>query len=392
MRVLHLIPSISLIRGGPSFALPKMVQALRLAGVEAEIATTNDDGPKLLSVPLARRTDYNGVPVWFFHRFSPPIRAIREFAFSRSFCTWLKRHIAAYDLIHVHAIFSFTSTFAMCMARRQGRLYIVRPLGQLCAWSLKQKALKKKIYWKLTEARNVSEAAAIHFTSELERDEAGRLDLARSGFVMSHGIDIPGLRSDARDSVRKLLGVPLNEPLILFLSRLHPKKGLDYLIPALGKLEQRRFTFVLAGSAEGNYGQAVDRMLHSAGLESRTKRLGLVTGDLKELLLQGADLFVLTSHSENFGFAVLEALAAGLPVLVTPGVALATEVQKNHLGHVVALDREKIALAIDEFLAKHDPQRPTDARARAFVTQNYSWDKIARRLAGIYEAILNPSH
>jgi glycosyltransferase involved in cell wall biosynthesis len=387
MKVLHVIPSIPKVRGGPSRAAVEMVQALRQKGIDAEIATTNDDGDNLLYVPLQRRVIYDHVPVWFFHRFSPKTKAIREYAFSTQLTTWLWHNMTNYDLIHVHALFSYPSTVAMTIARSRQIPYIVQPHGLLCEWSLQQSRAKKQTYLKLVERTNLEHSQALHLTAQQELTEVAKLDLSVSTFNIPLGLSPAPMIADARQKLRQKLNLADDQPIILFLSRLHPKKGLDYLIAALSKIRHHRFTFVIAGNGTPEYEAEIASMLSHANLSDRTHLTGFIEGETKDLFLQGSDLFALTSHSENFGVVVLEAWAAGLPVLLTPGVALATVAQQNQIGYVPELNIEAIAEALDTFLTYPHLGREMGIRGRQTTLEQYSWESIAKQLSDIYLSV-----
>ena len=292
------------MRGGTSQAVIEIVGALRSQGIDAEIATTNDNGKDLLDVPLYKLTDqlaeYRNIPIRFFPRFSPNINAIREFAFSRSLTTWLWQHINEYDLVHVHAIFSYASTVAMAIARIQKVPYINTPHGLLCKWSLQQSKLRKQIYLNVIERSNLLHSQSLHFTTQQEQEEFNLLKLNISSFILPLGVQISTLIPDAQSQLHELLQIPDLCPILLFMSRIHPKKGLEYLIESLGKLKEYNFALVIAGSGEPDYVQQIQDLLVTHSISDRAHLVGFVEGEIKNLYLQGSDLFTLTSHSENF--------------------------------------------------------------------------------------------
>jgi len=392
MKVLHIIPSVAAVRGGPSQAVIEMVRGLRSQDVDAEIVTTNDNGKDLLDVPLYELTDrleeYANVPIRFFPRFSPNINAVREFAFSGALTTWLWQHVTEYDLVHVHAIFSYASTIAMAIARIKNVPYITRPLGQLCEWSLQQSKLRKQIYLNVIERSNLLHSKSLHFTAEQEKTEFNQLGLNIPNFILPHGVYVPTPILDAKTQVRKILHITDQRPIILFMSRIHPKKGLEYLILALSKLKEYNFVLVIAGSGAPDYVNQIKDLLKTHDICDRTHMIGFVRSETKNLYLQGADIFALTSHSENFGIAAIEALAAGTPVLITDGVAIAPMVKEQAIGYVTKLEVGAIASIIQEFFDHPDIARQKGDRATLYIAEHYSWAKITRRLMAVYENLL----
>lgn len=388
MKVLHVIPSLGPVRGGPTKSVLGMVKALNHHGIHADLVTTNDNGPDLLNVPLQQLINHEGVPVRFFPRFSPPIAAISEYSFSSPLAQWLWHHIESYSLVHVHAIFSYPSTLAMIIAQIKGVPYIIRPPGQLCQWALGHRGLKKKVYLNLIEKANLNCSQAIHFASDKEQTESASLGLKPPSFVLPHGITLAKPIANARLALGQRLGLPDDEPIVLFMGRLHTVKGLDYLIPALGKIANQRFSFVLAGSGESNYEAHVQQMITDAGIRGRTHSLGFVTGSFKDLLLQGSDIFTVTSHQENFGVAALEAMSTGLAVITTPGVALSSMIQQQEAGYVCDLDSDAIAKAIQYCLTHSQLAKARGQHAVNIVNRHYTWEAHAAKLSNIYHQVL----
>lgn len=386
VKVLHVTPSVGLSRGGASQAVLELLQALQTQGVEVELVTTNDDGANLLDVPLNQEVLYQQIPTRFFPRFSPQISAVREFAFSGALTGWLWKHMAEYDLIHIHALFSYPATIAMSIARIQKIPYVQQPHGLLCEWSLQQSRLKKQLYLSLIERSNLKHSRRMIVTSVMEDREVKPLNLGVAQSLVPIGLSLPPTIPNAREQLRKQLQLPDHQPIILFLSRLHEKKGLDYLIPALGQLKEP-FTFVLAGSGTADYEREVEQLLIKAGIHNRTVRPGFVTGEFKNLLLQGSDIFALTSHSESFGVVVLEAMAAGLTTVLTPGVALASMLQEHQVGYVPDLEVNAIATTLKHCLDRPDQVSAIGQKARQLILNTYTWERIAAQLIQLYQSI-----
>lgn len=331
MKVLHVIPSISPLRGGPSVAALEMTAALRQVGVEASILTTNDHGSGSRSdLPIGRWTDVDSVPVLMLGRWAAPVVALRDFAFTPGLARWLRTHGNEFDLLHVHALFSYPSTAAMAFARGAGLPYVVSTIGQLCVWSLQQGPRRKHLYLRLLERTNLEGAAALHFTTTAEQEEARQLGLTAPGLVLPLGVKAP-------------LGLPMPEAAppvrFLFLSRLHPKKRLEVLLDALALVQARApgasWQLAIAGDGEADYMAALRRRADDLGVGDRCRWLGFLEGQVKWEALAKAHWFVLPSASENFGIAAIEALAAGTPPILSPEVAIAEQIQAAGAGWVV---------------------------------------------------------
>jgi len=387
MKVLHVIPSVSPALGGPTQVVLNLVKALREHGVDAEIATTNDNGSELLDVPLYKRIEYEQVPIWFFPRFSPPMK---EFIFSTSLTRWLWHHLRDYDTIETHYLFSYASTCAGAIARLQGIPYTVRTIGQLTPWALSQSQLKKRIYTFLIERHNLNCAATIHCTSAGEAEDVRNFGIQTPSITLPLGVNQPLDWPEAKQKLHDVYGISTTTPVVLFLSRLHPKKRPDLLLQALSQLADQNYEFhlILAGSGEPDYLSYLTNLVSSLDLTSRTSIPGFVMGQDKDLLLQGSDVFVLPSFSENFGIAVAEAMAAGLPVIITPDVQISPEIAAEKAGLVIKGEVEPLADMIAQLLTSPNLRRELGENGKRLVSRRYSWSAIAQNLTSVYTAII----
>ncbi|MFZ9620911.1 MAG: glycosyltransferase [Prochlorococcaceae cyanobacterium] len=383
MRVLHVIPSISLLRGGPTVAALEMAAAQRQLGLDARLLSTDDHGPSdFEDLPTGVWCEYQGVPVWLCRRWPLPGRSLRDWALAPALPWRLHHQLGDIDLLHVHALFAFPSTTAMLMARCAGVPYVVSTIGQLCSWSLQQSPTRKRLMLALIERANLAGAAALHVTTTAEAQQTAALQLPVPCLEIPLGVMAPPLLPSGG-------GQPPTPQRLLFLSRLHPKKQLENLLEALALLRRRQpqlsWQLQIAGRGEPVYEAALQQLALRLGLERQCHWLGFVEGQAKWQLLAQADWLVLPSAAENFGIVVIEALAAGTPVLLSPEVALAPAVQAANAGRVCSSEPEQLAAVLAQVLSHPDAQ--WRLRARALAVEQFSWPAIAERFAAAYRAL-----
>jgi len=264
---------------------------------------------------------------------------------------------------------------------------LIRPCGMLDPWSLAQGRWKKALYlaWRLRS--DLNRAAALHFTTGIERDRTRALRLRVPALVEPNGIDSTDMdRLPPRGAFRARHGFG-DRLLVLFLGRLHPKKGLDLLLPAFAAAAPPQAVLVVAGP-DGGYKARLEVEVASLGLQGRVLIPGQLLHSDKWSALVDADLFVLPSRQENFGVAVVESLAAGTPVLVSDQVNLYPEIREAGVGGVTSLQPDELARELASWLT--DPVRRAKAaeRAAAFVRQRYLWSAIASRWAEHYSRLV----
>ncbi|WYL94708.1 MAG: hormogonium polysaccharide biosynthesis glycosyltransferase HpsP [Gloeotrichia echinulata IR180] len=391
MKILHIVPSISLIYGGPSQMVLGLAPALVNQGVEVTILTTDsngDIGQKPLDVPLNCHVKQDGYEIIYFH-----CAPFRRYKFSLDLLKWLKRYAKEFDIAHIHALFSPVSSAAAMVCRQQKLPYILRPLGTLDPADLRKKKRLKQLYIALLERGNIAAASAIHFTSDQEAKISERFGVFTKDLVIPLGVIPPQSPLQQQGSlVRSQLGIAEGVPLILFMSRIDPKKGLNLLIPALEKLldDGLKFHFVLAGTnpQDPAYEQNIKSQIKNSPLRSHTTITGFVTGDAKATLLQAADLFVLPSYYENFGIAVAEAMVAGTPVVISDQVHICHQVRESQSGWVGATDVTELVELLQEALQNPTECQQRGLNAQEYALKNYSWSAIARQTIQAYEKIL----
>ncbi len=304
----------------------------------------------------------------------------------------LPKLIKQADIVHLHGIWDYPCLAAALICRPFKVPYVISPHGMLDPWSLSQNRWKKAFYLFLFGQTMVDGAKRVHFTSEGERSRCALPIALAKTFVAPLGLskttcrDLPAPRA-FEDQFPRLKDARI----ILFLARIHPIKGLDILLPAIAELlkKHEEWVLVLAGGGENGYINVVKEQIKSLGLEKSVLMTGHVHGEVKTSLLKLAKVFVLPSHSENFGVSVIEAMQAGLPVVISDQIAIAADVLKYQAGLVFALDPDDIREKVEKVITDTDLQRKLGSNGKRLVGEVYDWDKITPRQIEIYQTILN---
>ncbi len=384
MRLLHVVPTYlpAWRHGGPIASVHGLARELVARGHAVCVLTTNRNGPETMPVPVDEPVDVDGVEVRYFP-VAPPARLARSPGMKRQFPAAL----ADSDLLHVHSVFLWPPSAAARAARRAGIPYVVSPRGMLVPnlFALRG-AIRKRLWLALEGRRMLRRADVIAATSDLEAGEAIHLvrGLPRVE-VVPNGVDLPDLASEPAPSPAVAAALA-RQPFLLHLGRVSWKKGLDRLLPALARLDG--VTLAVAGPDEGGESARLARLARAAGVADRVLFLGPVAGDDKEALLRGATLFVLPSHSENFGNAALEALARGVPAAVTPEVGLAGAIVEADCGVLVPADPELWERTLVRVLADGERRREMGEAGIRMAREVFSWPAVAARMEEVYETIL----
>jgi glycosyltransferase involved in cell wall biosynthesis len=361
MRLLHIVPTYLPARryGGPIVAVHGLCRALADRGHDVDVFTTNVDGDGVLDVPVDVPVNLDGVRV---HYFASPLKRLY---WSPHMRRALRSNVGAYDLVHTHAIWLWPGFAAGRASHRAGVPYVISPRGMLVPELIEHKSrLAKNVWMAAVERRNFSRARAIHFTSNVEHEDAERTGMPLpSPFIVPNGIDL-----EPRPNI------PRDEKTLVFLGRINWKKGLDRAIELLPRIDAR---LVIAGNDEEELTPRLRELAQKFGVADRVELLGPVYGAAKWELLARATLFVLLSMSENFGNAVLEALMMETPAVLSPSVGLAEDVVRARAG-ITDLDE------LPTLLADGGRRAMMGRNGRALVESAFTWPRVASRMDDAY--------
>lgn len=382
MRIVHVISSIDPRAGGPVTALVGLTEALTAAGGQVTVVSTWRQGNDL---QVADRLRHAGVTVEIVGPTCTPLQ------YHRDLKPTLKRIIANADIVHIHGLWENIQHHAARIAQAHKVPYVIRPCGMLDPWSLKQSQLRKKIYLRLRLQQNLCHAAAIHYTTQTEQRLANPLTENKTYFIEPNGLDLNEIPTTSPTGfLRQRIPSLGTRPIVLFLSRLHHKKGLDLLIPAFADVSTDS-VLVLAGPCDDAYRAQLEQMIAKHHVTDRIFFAGMLHGSERFAAMAGAAIYVLPSYQENFGISVIEALACGLPVIISDQVNIHDEITNAQVGQVIPTEISALTAAIDRWLGNPELRQAAGQRARTFARTQYDWNHIAENWMRHYRALIEAS-
>jgi glycosyltransferase involved in cell wall biosynthesis len=376
LKILQMVQTLDPSGGGVAAAVLGLNRGLARRGHKIDIVVLDDpSAPWLADVDLTVHSLGAGLTSY---RYSPRLLA------------WLKKHGSDYDRVIVNGIWQYLSFAVWRRFARSPIPYFVFPHGMLDPWfkeTFPLKHFKKWLYWPWADYRVLRDAAAVIFTSEEERL------LARKSFwlynvrerVSPLGVEPPAPSStQAQERLFERYPQLRNMRTLLFLGRLHPKKGCDILIDAFANATDDSVSLVLAGPDQIGWQKDLEQQAERLGVKQRVVFPGMLQGEMKQAAIAVADAFVLPSHQENFGMAVVEALAAGLPALISNRINIWREVDQDRAGYIESDDFSGTTRLLQRWLAAPPSVRnDMRANARRCFEQRFQIDKAVDSLLEI---------
>jgi glycosyltransferase involved in cell wall biosynthesis len=384
MRVLHVTSSLDPIAGGVASAVATLAAAQARAGLRPMVVGT---WVTLPAADVADQLRRQGVEV-------ETVQAREPRSWYPDMARMARRWVDDADVVHVHALWEQVQYHTARAARRAGKPYVVTPHGMLAGWAMNKSGWGKRLYLALRLRRNLDGASLVHYTSAAERDGSVAAGIRATPVVEPNGLDLAEFSPPpARGSFRAAHPGIGTRPIVLFLGRLHPKKGLDLLVPAFAKALRGMPpaevpVLVLAGPDEGGYRHTVERWVRENDLAGHVVFTGMLRGPDRISALVDADLFCLPSYNENFGIVVAESLAAGCPVVVSDQVNIHSDVTETGVGQVVPCDVPALAGALRRWMTDAGLRAAASASAPAVARARYDSDAVARHWVDHYARIV----
>lgn len=359
---IQIVPNINNEASGPSYSVTRLCEALRLAGDDTRLAVLE---------PKPTGADYD------FAKYFPYDRGPKRLGISGEMKSWLRAKATSgkSKILHNHSLWMMTNTYATKAVRGTSCKLVVSPRGTLSKTAMARTGMLKALLKPLMFTPVVKSADAFHATSMQEYLDIRAMGFTQPVAVLPNGVDVPELQNNTSSGNRQLL----------YLGRIHPIKGIDFLLRAWQAIQADfpSWQLVLAGPGEAEYVEELKKLAVSLKLE-RYEFTGPLYGEEKLQAYRNAELYVLPTHSENFGMTVAEALAAGTPAIVSKGAPWEA-IENAGAGWWVDIGTEPLIAALSKALAKSPEELIIlGGKGRDWMIRDFSWNVIGKNMLEFY--------
>jgi len=376
MKILHIVPSYkpAYIYGGPIESVARLCEGLVLAGHTVHVYTTTANGKVELQVPVGKPVDVDGVQVTYFKRITKDPTHI-----STSLWKQLYSQVNEYDIVHIHSWWNILVMAAAKICLLKNVKVVIAPRGMLSHYIFNSGSSKVKNLIHNFFGKSLLAKTYIHATADAEYKECTALIPGWSGFVLPNIISLPEMSIDHHEN---------EDFTFIFLSRIHPKKGLEILIEALSQVSFD-VKLKIAGDGDDDYVAQLKQLASQFKVDSKIEWLGWMNRDHKFTELMNADLFTLVSLNENFANVVVESLHMGTAVLISEDVALSSFVKEKEMGWVCSLQVSDVVSKINEAKTQVAKRNLIRNNGRRIIEENFSEKKLIAAYAERYSEILS---
>lgn len=367
MFILHVISSIDLNSGGPSKSVLDLAIKQAILNNNVFILSIKSDNPYTKDSFKGNLKIYLVDELMFF------------FELKKLFSNY------CFDICHGHGIWDIQIHLMVLFAKKNGLPFLISPRGMLEPWALNTGKWKKKLAMAIYQRGDLARAACIHATAKMEANNIRNLGFSNPIAVIPNGIDVfefPMRMGFEERSIKTLL----------FLSRIHPKKGIELLVEAWSLLDKNKklgWKVEIVGNGDVKYLKSLEKLILEKGLESEITMLGPKFGENKLAAYQRADLFVLPTYSENFGIVVAEALACGIPVITTKGTPW-EDLDIYNAGWWIEIGVYPLVEALKKAITLSDYElKLMGLSGRRLIEEKYSIESVAKHMESLYFWMLN---
>ena len=382
MKILHISPSYfpAFKYGGPIQFVHLLNKTLVNKGILVDVITTNA-GLKINQKKIRGNiwNEIDGIRVKYLN-----FTGYEHYNFSISLFMEIKKIINNYDLVHITALWNFPVLAGSVLSQKNKKPYIISVNGALNKEAIEVKSsIMKKTYWNLIAKKNLNGACAVHFATKNEKERVlSNLQIKSKTFIVPNGIDLTEI------NYSKKLNLKYNKKYILFLGRISKIKGFDLLIPAFSKLIKKNdLNLVIAGPDNEGYKKEVENLIKKENLENRINFTGLVNEE-KWSLYKNALMFVLPSHSENFGMSVVEAIACETPVVISDKVGIYKEVETANAGVIVKTEIDSLYNGMKQIVENEKLRKKISVNGRKLVEDKYDIEMVADQMIKVYSKVI----